>query len=946
MAISWGSWYTTPGYQQWRIGIDAWIEGVTVYYNVYTQALGSVSDTQAYYWDHGSRTLTVNLPSGGELRVNDGTVSFGGSRGSSYTINAHLDRGTVYAGGRPYNDPWHAVSVNIPALAPNTPGIASLSNITASNIRVTGAIPNNNGSSISSWEFQRSTSSNMSGAVSETNNGHIYDMGGLARATTYYFRVRCRNAVGWSGWSAVSSATTLQAVPSKPSAPTLVSSGSTTASIGRGTSSDNGGSAITGNQLQVSTNSSFTGLVYNATALTSPVNLSGLSSATTYWARNRTQNSFGWSSWSNTLQFSTGALAPSAPSTPSVSSITQTSAQVQWSAPFNGGSTITGYDLQVATNSSFSSGLQTFSVTTLSRTLALSPGTDYWTRVRAKNAVGNSPYSSSRQFTTVSGKPSIVPMTTRTDGRAGGIVRATGWANSFTITMERATNSSFSSDYQVITKTFASADPSGLYIIEWPGIQPNGTYYLRARVKNNVTGYESEWSDTASYVQLHTPSSTGVSPTGDSHIQYQSSTPMVFEFADSAIWSGDRISAYQIQVSRNDTGASVADTGKVSRSNADTLQTVNVSISSSYKNIRLRWRSRVWDSVDQASAWSGYNLFTPADLPVVTISSPANGSNVSSGNPTIEWSLTIPSGGTQASASVVVREMESSAIVWQRNVSGSTTSVTPPSVILLNGKTYVITVTSTDTNGLSGSSVSQVNVAYESPSAIDFHVFASFNFVDENGYVLLDWSEAEPDERIQQWVVYRRDAGTEGDWTTIARIDNVGARSYKDWSATSGSVYEYSVVQVVDRFGVPIESPVGYVTSGLDTRQYEVRMSHYWLIVESDESMSMMLPHVTGHETSEEYEEATINVIGRGRRREHGERWGFTGTLSLQFRGPEARRKRLKLHEIRTRGDRYLLKTPFGDMYPIALGNPSVTYLPGTGLMEMTDVSIDYEEVY
>ena len=91
--------------------------------------------------------------------------------------------------------------------------------------------------------------------------------------------------------------------------------------------------------------------------------------------------------------------------TPSVSAILTDSASVAWSAPNNGGSAITGYDVQVATDSGFTANVvQVLGATTSPRTLSpLLPGTGYFARVRANNAVGAGAWSPAASFTTLSG---------------------------------------------------------------------------------------------------------------------------------------------------------------------------------------------------------------------------------------------------------------------------------------------------------------------------------------------------------------------------------------------------------------------------------------------------------------------------------------------------------------------------------------------------------------
>lgn len=80
---------------------------------------------------------------------------------------------------------------------------------------------------------------------------------------------------------------------------------------------------------------------------------------------------------------------PTAPGTPSASSISATGFTASWSAPSDfGGGSLSSYIVQIATNSSFSSGLSTYTTTSTSYAFSgLSPSTTYYVRVYAGNEI-------------------------------------------------------------------------------------------------------------------------------------------------------------------------------------------------------------------------------------------------------------------------------------------------------------------------------------------------------------------------------------------------------------------------------------------------------------------------------------------------------------------------------------------------------------------------------
>jgi hypothetical protein len=87
----------------------------------------------------------------------------------------------------------------------------------------------------------------------------------------------------------------------------------------------------------------------------------------------------------------TRTSAPSAPSAPVLSKVTVDTVTVTWTAPNNGGSTITGYTLGYGTSSTTAT--TEVSATSPYTVKNLAMNTLYYFWVRAKNAVGLSPWS-------------------------------------------------------------------------------------------------------------------------------------------------------------------------------------------------------------------------------------------------------------------------------------------------------------------------------------------------------------------------------------------------------------------------------------------------------------------------------------------------------------------------------------------------------------------------
>lgn len=131
-----------------------------------------------------------------------------------------------------------------------------------------------------------------------------------------------------------------------------------------------------------------------------------------------------------------------------------------------------------------------------------------------------------------------------------------------------------------------------------------------------------------------------------------------------------------------------------------------------------------------------------------------------------------------------------------------------------------------------------------------------------------------------------------------------------------------------------------------ENRTFRIVCTNYWIIAPDAPDLTMMIPSVTAAPMTEEYESETFGIIGRGRHRDYGDRLGYTGTLSFQVRKPESPSTvRLGVEALRFAQETYFLRTPFGQLFSVALGNPSWTPLAGVGEAEMGDMDLPFEEV-
>lgn len=487
-----------------------------------------------------------------------------------------------------------------------------------------------------------------------------------------------------------------------------------------------------------------------------------------------------------------------------------------------------------------------------------------------------------------------------------------------------------------------SETPRRLSVVTSLGNQlVQGTWYARGRFIDTFD-VRGSWSPTVSFAVTHPPRAAQMKPTGEAWRLYSAlGVGLTWVFDDTS--SPDNQTAYQIIVERNDTLQLVHDTGKVSQSGiavgAETSATVV--LAATLKEVQLRWKIRVWDSDDVVGAYSDYNLFRVGDAPVVTVTAPTEGGSVTTPAPTITWTLATGSARSQSQYRVIFRE--AGATVHDSGlVSSQATTYTPSLAILENGGTYTVEVILVDSGGFQASDTNTFSVSYTVPAEPTFAVDAT-NY-DPAGYVLVDWTATTADAEFVAWRVYRRDVET-GVVVLLDEIIDVNTRTFKDYLAPSGHEHEYAVTETVLRFGVLLENsreatfPTHAVTPVSD---------NYWLIHPDDETMTVMLHNVTEEQFSEEYEQETMNLIGRGRKTDYGTRFGFTGSLTVQLydvSGSTARQQRLSLEALKAELRELYLRNPFGDVWQVTAGDITFGRTPGVGRREFGVVTIPYVEV-
>ncbi len=213
-------------------------------------------------------------------------------------------------------------------------------------------------------------------------SGTSQSVTGLSPATTYYYRVRSTNVGGTSLNSNVISTITVSASPTATAASSIAQSGFI--------ANWNSVAGASGYYLDVATDASLINILssYNNLSVSgTSQSVTGLSAGVTYYYRVRSANVSGTSATSNVTSVIT---IPADPTATAASTITQSTFTANWNAVAGA----SGYNLDVATDALFASILSSYNNLSVSGTsqsvTGLSAETNYYYRVRSKNASGAS----------------------------------------------------------------------------------------------------------------------------------------------------------------------------------------------------------------------------------------------------------------------------------------------------------------------------------------------------------------------------------------------------------------------------------------------------------------------------------------------------------------------------------------------------------------------------
>ena len=297
-------------------------------------------------------------------------------------------------------------------VAPRPPTGLAATTESSTQINLSWAAPTDNGgSAITGYNIYRGTTSNGEGTtpVGKVSNSTLtYTDTGLTNNITYYYKVTAVNSVGESAQSSEASATTFT-IPQSPTGLTATAASSSQINLYWTAPSNNGGSSITGYEIERSTNAGTTwsSIVPNTGTTGTTYSDTGLTASTAYTYRVSAINGVGPSEPSNTASATTPAgsntTIPGSPTGLTATAASSSQINLSWTAPSNnGGSSITGYEIERSTNGgtdwTFSTNIGN---TTSYSDTGLTASTAYTYRVSAINGVGPSAPSNTTSATTM-----------------------------------------------------------------------------------------------------------------------------------------------------------------------------------------------------------------------------------------------------------------------------------------------------------------------------------------------------------------------------------------------------------------------------------------------------------------------------------------------------------------------------------------------------------------
>ena len=464
-------------------------------------------------------------------------------------------------------------------------------------------------------------------------------------------------------------------------------------------------------------------------------------------------------------------------------------------------------------------------------------------------------------------------------------------------------------------------------------------------------GHQSAYTAANLFNIAHPPVAVNLSPKNTNVVFTTGDVEFNWDFSDPYIL--DSQTAFQLVVIRNDTGATIYDSTKLT--SGASSHSVDLT---GFEELELSWWVFVWDEDDTIGAASEIATFYTVIPPTIGITVPASGGTVVTPMPNVQFGGAISGGRSVKQFRVAFTQgsemIFQSAWIAVSQVGTYAISYTPPTNILENAENYTITARVRDSYNLENAVSIPITTAWTppanpSPVTVDTDPYNTEN----EGWVAVIWNDSDRDADFRSWNVYRKsdeidELGAvveEGEYEKVAEeFDTVSNYEFRDYFAPSGHKVSYKVTQLSSEFNELIES------SGTVVVSFPVS-DGYWLIDETPEDSltgAFRMTQVTDDQYTDEWEEDMFAIIGRGRHVDRGTHLGLAGTLTVKLRdtgGTTARQKKRRLEAFKKEVRDAFLRTPFGDTYWVSVGNIGISRIAGVALHEFCDATIPYSEV-
>ena len=300
---------------------------------------------------------------------------------------------------------------------PGAPTVLSATASRTTQIDLSWIAPASNGGSITGYKIEVSPDgiTNWTDRVANTGDATTtYAHTGLAAGTTRHYRVSAINTNGTGDASNVANATTATTATTVPGVPTVLSataSGSTRINLSWTVPASDGGSALTGYKIEVSSDggSNWSDRVADTgDANTTYYAHTGLTAGATRHYRVSAINTNGTGDASNVANATSFTTVPGAPTSLSATASWPTQINLSWTAPANnGGFAITGYRIEISLDGITNWRARAGNATTTYFQIGLAPGTTRHYRVSARNTNGLGAASNVANATTGTTVPGV-----------------------------------------------------------------------------------------------------------------------------------------------------------------------------------------------------------------------------------------------------------------------------------------------------------------------------------------------------------------------------------------------------------------------------------------------------------------------------------------------------------------------------------------------------------